>query len=332
MSDDDALTKTGFLALCRILLHTDIMKLGATHPAASLLPVMGIALQAQQSDGSDRQRYTLAVPDHWASREPLRLRVDARAGDSVQIVIHVGESADVLLSELIVSQPGSAGMWDYEVHLHLQAHARCQFASLQQLEAGIQPQIHQHSTVGANAKMQWHNTTLGGSHVNHVLRSEVRGADAISSVDWIFYAKGTEKQRLSAVNAFLAPGGGGEVTMKGVAEQKGHTVCNGLIEIGPNGGRTGTYLTEEVLMLDSTSMVDAIPGLEIKTNDVKASHSATVSRVTEEDLFYFAARGIDFVSARKMYVEGFLADLTERIGDLQARRLVLEAIEAKYLV
>ncbi|MBP9774043.1 MAG: SufD family Fe-S cluster assembly protein [Candidatus Peribacteraceae bacterium] len=297
--------------------------------AISLVEVDGIALACLSSDPS-KTVFELKVPAAWTSKEPLRLMVDARAWDRVQLVIHIGKGAEVFISEMIESKSSSKGDWNYEVSINLEANAQCQFASLQQLSSNIQPQMKQHSTLGANAQMQWHNTTLGGSNVQHELRSEATGVDAISSVDWIFYAKGTEKQHLSAVNAFLAPGGGGEVTMKGVAEQKGHTVCNGMIEIGPNGGRTDTYLTEEVLMLDASSMVDAIPGLEIKTNDVKASHSATVSRVTEEDLFYFAARGIESLIARKMYVEGFLADLTERIGDLYARKLVLEAIEQKY--
>jgi Fe-S cluster assembly protein SufB/Fe-S cluster assembly protein SufD len=68
-------------------------------------------------------------------------------------------------------------------------------------------------------------------------------------------------------------------------------------------------------MLDPTAKVDAIPGLEIKTNDVKASHSATVSRVTSEDLFYFAARGIEETIARQMYIEGFLVEVVDKIED-----------------
>ncbi len=118
--------------------------------------------------------------------------------------------------------------------------------------------------------------------------------------------------------------------MKGVAQEKGHTVCNGMIEIGERGGGTNPYLTQDDLMLDRSAKVDAIPGLEIKTNDVKASHSATVSRVTEEDLFYFGARGIDESEARKMYVLGFLSELTQRVADLRLRKRILESIEQKY--
>jgi Fe-S cluster assembly scaffold protein SufB len=119
--------------------------------------------------------------------------------------------------------------------------------------------------------------------------------------------------------------------MKGVAEHTAHVFCDGMIEIGLQGGGTDTYLTENVLMLDGTAKVDAIPGLEIKTNDVKASHSATVSKVTPEDLFYFATRGIDETEARQMYIQGFLGDLTAKITDTAVQDILLEQIEQKLI-
>lgn len=190
--------------------------------------------------------------------------------------------------------------------------------------------IAQRSQVGAGGKVQWQNVTLGGASTEHDLVSHVVGHDGESAVDWMFYAKGEESQKLNVRNIFDAENGRGEILMRGIAEEKGHTVCRGLIDIGLKGGGTNTYLTQEVLMLDASAKVDAIPSLEIKTNDVKASHSATVARVTEEDLFYFGARGIDPTAAREMFVLGFLGDITKRIGEEEASRAVIAAVEAKY--
>ncbi len=169
------------------------------------------------------------------------------------------------------------------------------------------------STLAKGAQVHWHIITLNAPDSQHDLVSQCEGDDATSTVDWIFLAKDSEKMNIAVQNVFLAKRGGGEVTMKGVVEGKGNVSARGLIKIGPAGGQTNTYLTQDVLMLDPTAKVDAIPALEIKTNDVKASHSATVSRVTEEDLFYFAARGIDAQIARSMYVQGFLDELLIRI-------------------
>ena len=190
--------------------------------------------------------------------------------------------------------------------------------------------IRQRSAIGANTKLSMQNVSLGSAQLEHSFLSDVLGVQAESSVDWLFYSKHAEQQHIHACNVFHARDGSGEITMKGVAEDKAHMVCTGMIDIELGGGGTDTYLREDVLMLDRTAKVDAVPGLEIKTNDVKASHSATVSRVTEEDLFYFASRGIPQRAAREMYILGFLGGITRRIADERERASVLEAIERKY--
>lgn len=190
--------------------------------------------------------------------------------------------------------------------------------------------VSQWSHVEAGGKVHWQNVTIGGAAVTQALISEIAGHDAESSVDWVFYARGKEHLTLSARNVFLWKNGGGEIVMKGVAEERAHVQAKGLIEIGSHGGGTNTYLTQEVLMLDPTAKVDAVPGLEIKTNDVKASHSASVARVTPEDLFYFASRGIEEMEARGMFIEGFLGDLLEKIHDVALRLRVHDAVTAAY--
>ncbi len=181
--------------------------------------------------------------------------------------------------------------------------------------------VEQHGRVVKDAVIHWHNVTVGDG-VTQSLRSVLRGSGARSSVDWVFRADGVQTQRLSACNVFSARDGGGDIVMKGVAADKAHVACNGMIDIGEGGRGTQAYLTEKVLMLDPTARVDAIPALEIKTNDVKASHSATVERVGAEDLFYFASRGVGEKHARQMLVEGFLTEIVDRIDDAEIRKTV----------
>ncbi len=181
--------------------------------------------------------------------------------------------------------------------------------------AGTDTWIAQRGRARSNAHITWCNASFGARDVRHDLASELCGDSAVSDVTWMFHAKDHDAQRLSAKNVFSAKNGGGEIVMRGIAEGRGHVTCNGMIQIELAGGGTDTYLTQDVLMLDPVSKVDAIPGLEIKTNDVKASHSATVSRVTAEDLFYFAARGIDEEKAREMYIEGYLLEIVSSFKD-----------------
>lgn len=253
--------------------------------------------------------------------ESKTLRLTAAASHLTIIV------EDTAQAEIVVWIEG-------DVHSHAAEaivgnEARCTVLTMN-AATGERIDIVQKGKAGTGSVIRWQNVTIGSAVITHDLVSTLEGADSESAVDWMFYAKGTERQKLTVRNVFNGRNGRGEILMRGIAEQKGHTECRGLIDIGLQGGGTNTYLTQEVLMLDPTSKVDAIPALEIKTNDVKASHSATIARVTEEDLFYFGARGIAPVEARRMFVLGFLGDITQRVTSDAQRELIISAIEAKY--
>lgn len=282
----------------------------------------------------------IAVEQNQKFKHPIQMTfTNTHEWAATHIVITVGQNSSLTIIEELYNDLGgenrepsgdNKGTWSHCVEVFLEDGAELEYVSLQRADAGAHVCVHQRSSVGAGACMRWRNCTLGGETVSHDLVSDIRGAHSESFVDWIFYSKKSEKQNISARNVFHAREGGGEITMKGVAEGKAHAVCNGMIDIELGGGGTDTYLTEDVLMLDSGAKVDAIPGLEIKTNDVKASHSATVSKVTAADLFYFASRGISQHEARQIYVLGFLGDLTGGISSAEARESVLQGLEEKY--
>ena len=274
-------------------------------------------------DNADEQCYLFFVPKGVHSAENQTLDINA-SQSRLLIVLEEGASAQVRVW-LKCNNLESL----HTTEIFLSDEAKFSLLFVQESDAP-KLTIRQRSSVGANAKLHMQNVSLGTGKLEHNLLSDVQGEHGESSVDWLFYSKNKEEQHIHARNMFHAKDGGGEVVMKGVAEDEAHTICTGMIDIGLGGGGTDTYLTEDVLMLDKTAKVDAVPGLEIKTNDVKASHSATVSKVTKDDLFYFAARGIPENTAREMYVIGFLGDLTQRIANEQERTKVLEAIERKY--
>ncbi len=282
------------------------------------LPDLPAGVTVHESDSALRVEIgkgaSLAEPLRFACASTSEVELHADAG-SRAVVIVLLEGADATRHSMKATLGDGA-------HVEL--------VTLQMLDASAQCDIVQEGTLGARALCQWRNATLGGAKVRHHLSTRTVGSGATSSVEWLFFARGTEEYVLSARNAFDAVDGAGEMLMQGVAEDRAHVAANGLIDIGLHGGGTNTYLTQSVLMLDPTCRVDAIPGLEIKTNDVKASHSATVSRVTPEDLFYFGSRGIPSREARRMFVEGFIGQLADHIGDEESRTRARTFIERKY--
>lgn len=264
-----------------------------------------------------------------AKRWQLKIRAGERSDHSVHLMfasgdhlaIDIGEGASVTFIEKRLGT--SSDVWMQDVVLDVQPRSHVTYiAALKHRKA-----ILKHcAIIHREAAIHWHVATLGGS-IDHTVQSNVAGEGGKSDIDWIFYASDRDDQKLIVQNEFAARNGGGEITMRGVAQDRAHVAARGKIAIGSEGSGTDTYLSQSVLMLDPSAKIDAIPALEIKTNDVKASHSAAVARVSPEDLFYFGARGIPEHEARGMYIEGFLGELVGRIPEEEARQKILAAIQ-----
>ena len=73
-----------------------------------------------------------------------------------------------------------------------------------------------------------------------------------------------------------------------------------------------------------------MPGLEINADQVKCSHGSTSASVSDEEIFYLRARGINPVEARRLIAHGFSTDVVERIKNQDLEKVVLEAIDRKF--
>lgn len=288
------------------------------------LPPQASLRRQRPLEQGQESRWLLTIPGGVSLDTSLHIHV--RHEDVLSI--EVGEGATVTF--VVAPRESIEGMGVHHVDLRLEPHAEVTYLSLQTLPRNVQYTLRERAVIGQEASIRWHVVTLGGGNVDHALHSVIEGEGGRSDVSWMFFGSEDERQVLSVQNTFNAPRGGGEIMMKGIAQDRSHVAARGMIEIGPSGGGTTTYLTQSVLMLDATAKVDAVPGLAIKTNDVKASHSASVARVSPEDLFYFATRGIPVPTARRLYIEGFLGELVDRMPDPDVLALVRNAIAEKY--
>lgn len=72
-----------------------------------------------------------------------------------------------------------------------------------------------------------------------------------------------------------------------------------------------TFVSAHALIVDKDASAVMVPALEIESVDVQAGHSASVTTLDEEQLFYLAARGIPVEEARRLIVKGFLLEGVE---------------------
>ncbi len=102
-----------------------------------------------------------------------------------------------------------------------------------------------------------------------------------------------------------------------------------MIRVEKDAQRTDAYQKDDNLILSEHARADSIPGLEIEANDVRCTHGATAGRVNEEMIFYAQARGVRRETAIRLIVEGFFANVYDRITLEPVRETLRQAVAAK---
>lgn len=108
------------------------------------------------------------------------------------------------------------------------------------------------------------------------------------------------------------------------------TIFSGLIFVDENAHHTDAYQTCRNLLMSDTCEANSMPGLEINADQVKCSHGSTSSQISDEEIFYLRARGIDPVNARQLIARGFSVDVVDRLKNDEVEELVLKFIDDKF--
>jgi Fe-S cluster assembly protein SufD len=108
------------------------------------------------------------------------------------------------------------------------------------------------------------------------------------------------------------------------------TIFSGLIFVDKDAHHTDAYQTCRNLLMSDTCEANSMPGLEINADQVKCSHGSTSSQISDEEIFYLRARGIDPVNARQLIARGFSVDVVERLKNDAVEELVLSFIDDKF--
>lgn len=135
---------------------------------------------------------------------------------------------------------------------------------------------------------------------------ELVGSGAHADIQGSFLAQGKDEVEINLYIVHKAPHTSAQTMMKGVALDQARVRFFGRIMIEPGCPDTQSFLEERILLLSDQAKAEAVPELEILSDDVKCSHAASISRIPVEHLFYLQSRGISAKAAEQLIVDGFL--------------------------
>lgn len=135
---------------------------------------------------------------------------------------------------------------------------------------------------------------------------ELVGEGAQANIFGAFVVTGEEHFQIKITIHHRAKHTHAETVLKAVGKDQSYTQLYGKIIIDENCGDSQSFLQERILLLSPNAKAEAVPDLEIKTDDVKCSHAASVSNISKDQVFYLTSRGLSKTQAENLIIEGFL--------------------------
>jgi len=190
-------------------------------------------------------------------------------------------------------------------------------------------QIHETSAArDASAKAFILNT--GASWARNESMSRLEGPGARSDMLAVSIPAREQAYDQRTFQHHVSEGACSDLLYKNSLYDNAKTVFSGLIFVDEGAHHTDAYQTCRNLLMSDTAEANSMPGLEINADQVKCSHGSTSAQISDEEIFYLCARGIDPVSARQLIARGFSVEAVERIGNEAAEELVLRFIDDKF--
>ena len=168
----------------------------------------------------------------------------------------------------------------------------------------------------------------GAALARHEVNATLVGAHADFALAGAYLAAGDQHLDTTFRVAHAAPHGRSRQAFRGVLDDKGHGVFQGAVAVARAAQKTDANQHNQVLLLSDGARIDAKPELEIYADDVKCGHGATAGQLDDAAIFYLQSRGLPEAVARRLLVEGFIADGIAAVPEGPFRTAVESAVAA----
>lgn len=148
------------------------------------------------------------------------------------------------------------------------------------------------------------------------------GFGAKARIIGLIVGKDSNDFSLHTIQEHKAPQTSSDLLVKSVLTDRAKFSYDGSIRVEKTAQKTDAYQRNENLLLSDSAHARSDPSLEILANDVRCTHGATVGKISEDELWYLASRGISYASGRKLITRGFLESAIGRISDTIAAEKV----------
>ena len=199
------------------------------------------------------------------------------------------------------------------VEIIVKPGGRCRYTTIQNWSNNVYNLVTKRARAEAGATMEWIDGNIGSKVTMKYPSVWMTGEHAKGEVLSVAFAGEGQHQDTGAKMLHLAPNTSSNIVSKSVARGGGRASYRGLVQVnkGAHGSRSSAKC--DALLVDTISRSDTYPYVDIREDDVTMGHEATVSKVSENQLFYLMSRGLTEDEAMAMVVRGFVEPIAKEL-------------------
>ncbi len=199
------------------------------------------------------------------------------------------------------------------VEIIVKKGARVRYTTIQNWSKNVYNLVTKRMFVEEEGFGEWIDGNLGSCLTMKYPSIYLRGRKARGEILSLAFAGQGQHQDAGGKAIHMAPETSSVITSKSVSKDGGRTSYRGLLKVIKGAKNSKSTVRCDALILDSKSRSDTYPTMQIDEERVTIGHEASVSKIGEEQLFYFQSRGIPQTQAEIMIVNGFVEPIVKEL-------------------
>jgi Fe-S cluster assembly protein SufB len=199
------------------------------------------------------------------------------------------------------------------VEIVVKKNARCRYTTIQNWSNNVYNLVTKRAVCHEGGTMEWIDGNIGSKVTMKYPAVYMVGEHAKGEVLSVAMAGEGQHQDAGAKMVHAAPHTSSTIVSKSIARGGGRTSYRGLVQVMEGSHHSRSTVKCDALLVDTVSRSDTYPYVDIREDDVAMGHEATVSKVSEDQLFYLMSRGLTEDEAMAMIVRGFIEPIAKEL-------------------
>src|ERR1700749_4023233 len=199
------------------------------------------------------------------------------------------------------------------VEIIVKKDARCRYTTIQNWSNNVYNLVTKRAIAEQGATMEWIDGNIGSKVTMKYPAVYLMGEHAHGETLSIAFAGAGQHQDAGAKMVHCAPNTSSTIVSKSVARSGGRTSYRGLVNVQEGAEHSKSNVKSDALLVDTVSRSDTYPYVDVREDDVEMGHEASVSKISEDQMFYLMSRGMTEDEAAATIVRGFVEPIAREL-------------------